>query len=160
MSSDKPASQLRLRVFGGPNGIGVRKNYIIAKTPLKNRWSTPKPSVAIATMCVRLHNDGPAHGRGGPSYFCLGKSNQNRVRRNASLRCRPLPTKPGKTLGCNYFAGLPCRFNTLYAKIFRELFVFQRPSRGASRFAMPCPLHHLAGFPRFLSEALLRTINS
>ena len=24
--------------------------------------------------------------------------------------------KPGKTLGCNYFAGLPYRFNTLYAK--------------------------------------------
>ena len=143
MSSDKPASQLRLRVFGGPNGIGVRKNYIIAKTPLKNRWSTPKPSVAIATMCVRLHNDGPAHGRGGPSYFCLGKSNQNRVRRNASFRCGPLPTNRGKPwaaiISPGYLvASIPC---------MRKL-------------AMPCPLHHLAGFPRFLSEALLRTINS
>ena len=59
------------------------------------------------------------------------------------------------------FAGLPYRFNTLYAKIFRELFVFQWPSRGAPRFAMPWPPSSPTllgtGFPRFFAEALLRT---
>ena len=102
MSSDKPASQLRLRVFGGPNGIGVRKNYIIAKTPLKNRWSTPKPSVAIATMCVRLHNDGPAHGRGGLVTFVLAKVTKT-VSAEMLLSAAGLCPQTGENLGLQLF---------------------------------------------------------
>ena len=40
------------------------------------------------------------------SHFCLGKSNQNRVRRNASLRCRPLPANRGKPWAAIIFRGL------------------------------------------------------
>ena len=52
------------------------------------------------------------------------------------------------------FAGLPCRFNTLYAKIFRELFFFSSPQE--ARFAMPWALHpqHCWGpvFPGFFPK--------
>ena len=91
--------------------------------------------------------------------FCLGKSNQNRVRRNASWRCGPLPTKP-----------VPINVGDWAAIIFRGLFVFHWPSRLQFRRATfslhyplcekllcPSPLHRLAGFPRFFSLALLRT---
>ena len=53
------------------------------------------------------------------------------------------------------FAGLPYRFNTPNAKIFRGIVFFQWPSRGG--LLCPSPLHRIAGFPRFFSEALLRT---
>ena len=39
------------------------------------------------------------------SHFCLGKSNQNRVRRNASLRGRPLPANREKPWAATSFAG-------------------------------------------------------
>ena len=40
------------------------------------------------------------------SQFCLGKSNQNRVRRNASFRCRPLPANRKKPWAAIIFRGL------------------------------------------------------
>jgi len=50
------------------------------------------------------------------SHFCLGKSNQNRVSRNASLPHRALAHKSGKTTGRNLFAGLTFCFITMHAK--------------------------------------------
>jgi hypothetical protein len=46
------------------------------------------------------------------------------------LLCRrgPLPHKAEKTAGCNIFAGRPCRFITLYAKICYALSHFTWPA--------------------------------
>ena len=81
------------------------------------------------------------------SHFCLGKSNQNHVRRNASCRCskgvlgQAFARKPGETLGCNFFRRLTL---SLHYPVCEKLLC-------------PDPLHRLAGFSRFFSEALLRT---
>ena len=49
-------------------------------------------------------SDEPAHGRGGPSYFCLGKSNQNRSQREgffaAQASCAANRAKPGLQSFC------------------------------------------------------------
>jgi len=68
------------------------------------------------------------------------KADSYRDRRNASLRCRPLPANRGKPWAAIISPGY------LIASIPRM-----------RKLAMPCPLHRLAGFPRFFSEALLRT---
>jgi hypothetical protein len=58
----------------------------------------------------------PAHSRGGPSYFCLGKSNQNRVSRDASLPHWAFPAQIRQNLGCNLFAPLRSRLALASAK--------------------------------------------
>ena len=50
-------------------------------------------------------------------FFLDKKETKNQVSRNASLRTGPFTHKSGKTTGWNLFAGRPCPFYTLYAKI-------------------------------------------
>ena len=66
--------------------------------------------------------------------------------------------KPGKTLGCNYFSGFVCFSLALkIASQFRRATLsLQYPV--CENLLCPGPPHRLAGFPRFFSEALLRTV--
>jgi hypothetical protein len=59
----------------------------------------------------------PAHGRGRPGYFCLGKSNQNRSQQKCFFAARTIAAQTGQNQGCNLFAGLIWQQPTRHAKI-------------------------------------------
>jgi len=64
----------------------------------------------------------------GPGYFCLGKSNQNRVSRDASLRTWPLPHKAGKTRAAIFSPGYPVALLPCMRKVARPFLRFWPPS--------------------------------
>jgi len=58
----------------------------------------------------------PLNCRGG-CYFCGDKSNQKRSRQEGFFAAQAFALQIRQNRGCNLFAGLPCRFETLHAKI-------------------------------------------
>ena len=102
------------------------------------------------------------------SQFCLGKSNQNRVRRNASFRCRPLPANRKKPWAAIIFRGLfffngpqdCCAVSPGYLvasipcmrKLFGSCLFFSGPQEALRGLLCPGPIHRLAGFPRFFPK--------
>ena len=102
--------------FVGVNDMGVRKNYLMRELSRKKEFFNPKNSLYCWPQCVFVYT--MTHRSWPPrlSHFCLGKSNQNRVRRTASLRCRPLPANRGKPWAAIFSPDYPIAFYTLYAK--------------------------------------------
>jgi hypothetical protein len=82
------------------------------------------------------------------------KSNQKRSQQIGFFAAQAFALQSGQNLGCNLFAGLPFRFQTLYAKIFRVLFVFKGTQEGyAVCYALP--LHGPPSFCPLSPEAYL-----
>jgi len=92
-------------------------------------------------MCVRLHNDGPAHGRGGLVTFVLAKVTKTVSAEMLLCATGLCAQNRGKPWAATSFAGLTLSLQ--YPVCEKSL--------------CPGPIHRLAGFPRFFSEALLRT---
>jgi len=75
------------------------------------------PQQAGNDLCsMGLHRR--ALGRAGPvTFFLIKKQPKNQVSREASFPHRPLPCKPGRTTGCNYFSLLRTHSPELLQKL-------------------------------------------
>ena len=100
-----------------------------------------KLSVPHTTVCLGLNNDAPLNCRGG-CYFWL---DPKVTKRSSPQKCfsalRACAHKTGENLGLQLFR--------------RATLSLQYPV--CENLLCPGPPHRLAGFPRFFSEALLRT---
>ena len=115
--------------------------WYVPSVGLAFRFKTTRNfALILATICIHLHNDAPLNCRGGCYFWLDPKVTKRSSPQKCFFALQAFAHKPGKTLGCNYFAGLPYRFNTLYAKTCYAL----PPSR-------PCR------FSPVFAEALLRT---
>ena len=87
-------------------------------------------------MCVRLHNDGPAHGRGGLVTFVLAKVTKTVSAEMLLCATGLCAQNRGKPWAATSFAGLTLSL--------------QYPV--CEKLLCPGPIHRLAGFPRFFPK--------